>query len=296
METRIDPSTPCPKVFLSYSWDSEEHKQWVRDLGARLRGAGILLNLDEWEVRPGDQLPHYMERAVRESDFVLCACTQRYKARFDGRTGGAGYEANLMSAEALATGNERKFIALLRGGEPREALPSWLLGKKFFDFRGSPYSEQSYELLVSSLHGLLPEAPPVRPRTLEPDRLAPASLARQDSYADFINAALKVFQATNSRLLLRSRNDEASRILLRGVERELEQHEKRVNDLVQTFSLQSSEEVQKAAGEVAGWVLLSKMSSMHPDLKDKHKEAWEKFLKESLPRFKEATRGEGGLR
>lgn len=292
----LDSSQQRPRVFLSYSWDSEEHKQWVRDLGARLRGAGVQLSLDEWEVRPGDQLPHYMERAVRESDFVLCACTRRYKERFDGRTGGAGYEANLMSGEALATGNERKFIALLREGEPLESLPSWLLGKRFLDFRGNPYSEQSYEVLVANLHGLSPEAPPVRPLTLESDRLAPTSLARQDSYADFINAALKVFQTTKSRLLLRSNNNQASRILLRGVERELDQQEKRVNELLQTFVLQSSDEVQKAAGEVAGWVLVAKVTSMHPDLKDKHDEAWEKFLKESLPRFKEATRSEGGLR
>lgn len=295
MESQDDPPRR-PRVFLSYSWDSEEHKQWVRDLGARLRGAGVELSLDEWEVRPGDQLPHYMERAIRESDFVLCACTHRYKERFDGRTGGAGYEANLMSAEALATGNERKFIALLREGEPLASLPSWLLGKRFLDFSGNPYSEQSYEALVSNLHGLSPQAPPIRLPLQNLDQLAPASVARQDSYADFINASLKVFQATNSRLLLRSKNNEASRILLRGVERELEQQERRVNDLLQTFVLQSSEEVQKAAGEVAGWVLAAKLTSMHPDLKGDHKEAWEKFLKESLPRFREATRKEGGLR
>jgi hypothetical protein len=236
-----------------------------------------------------------MEKEVRESDFVLCVCTHRYKVRFDGRTGGAGYEANLMSAEALATGNERKFIALLREGEPLESLPSWLLGKRFLDFRGDPYGEISYEALVSNLHGLLPQAPPVRLSTAY-DHLAPASVARQDSYADFINAALKVFQIANRSFLLRTRNDEASRILLRGVERELEQQGSRVNDLLQTFVLQSSEEVQKAAGEVASWVLVAKMTSIHVGMKDKYKEAYDKFLKESLSRFREATRKEGGLR
>lgn len=59
-----------------------------------MRGAGINLSLDEWEVKPGDQLPHFMERAIRDSDYVLCVCTPGYKERFDTRIGGAGYEAN----------------------------------------------------------------------------------------------------------------------------------------------------------------------------------------------------------
>jgi hypothetical protein len=66
----------------------------VKDLAARLRGAASVdVALDEWEVRPGDQLPHFMERSIRDADFVLCICTPRYKERFDARQGGAGYEA-----------------------------------------------------------------------------------------------------------------------------------------------------------------------------------------------------------
>lgn len=286
-----------PTASVSYSWDSEPHKRWVRDLAARLRGAaGVELNLDEWETRPGDQLPHFMEKAIRESDFVLCVCTPRYKERFDSRLGGAGYEANLMSAEALATGNERKFIGLLREGESLESLPSWLLGKRFIDFRGDPYDEASYEALVSNLHGLLPQAPPVRPPGLTPGQLAPTSVARQDSYADFLNAALKVFESANGCLLLRSRNDDASRLLLPPLEHELAQQADRVTKLVHTFLLQSSEEVKKAAGEIAAWALAARPCSLHPDLTAKFKEAHGHFLKESLPRFIEAARREGGLR
>lgn len=53
-----------PKAFFSYSWDNAEHRQWVADLGARLRADGVELLLDEWHVRPGDQLPHFMEAAA----------------------------------------------------------------------------------------------------------------------------------------------------------------------------------------------------------------------------------------
>jgi hypothetical protein len=238
-----------------------------------------------------------MERAIRESDFVLCICTPQYKERFDTRVGGAGYEANLMSAEALATGNERKFFALLRAGEPLHSLPSWLLGKRFLDFRGEPYPDSSHEALVSHLHGVDPQAPPVRqPTSTAVAQLAPESVARQDQYADFINAAIKVFQATNGRLVLLSRNSGVARLMLRDVERELKQQADRVNELHQVFIQQSSHEVRKAAGEIAASVLTAQITSMHPKLADKNKEEYGNFLKELLPRFRDATRKEGGLR
>ena len=30
-----------PKVFISYSHDTQEHKKWVLDLATRLRGGGV---------------------------------------------------------------------------------------------------------------------------------------------------------------------------------------------------------------------------------------------------------------
>ena len=49
------------KVFISYSWDSKDHKEWVKDLAIKLRNDGINATLDQWELAPGDQLTHFME-------------------------------------------------------------------------------------------------------------------------------------------------------------------------------------------------------------------------------------------
>lgn len=121
--------TKPPRAFLSYSHDSSEHRDWVRNLGARLRHDGVEAILDRWELVPGDQLPQFMERAVRENDFVLIACTPRYKERSDARVGGVGYEGDIMTAEVCSSQNHRKFIPLLRGGQWSDAAPSWLSGK-----------------------------------------------------------------------------------------------------------------------------------------------------------------------
>ena len=45
-----------PKVFISYSYDTPEHKQWVSELGAKLRRKGVEVILDQWHLRLGDDL------------------------------------------------------------------------------------------------------------------------------------------------------------------------------------------------------------------------------------------------
>lgn len=119
-----DRGQEAPKVFVSYSWDDDGHRDWVRDLASRLRSDGVDAGLDRWKLAPGDQQPEFMERAVRENDFVLIVCTRRYKERADGRVGGVGYEGDIMTAEVLSERRQRKFIPVLRAGDWGTALPS----------------------------------------------------------------------------------------------------------------------------------------------------------------------------
>ena len=72
-----------PSAFISYSWDNEGHKKWVKVLATKLRGEGIDIKLDQWETIPGDQLPHFMEKSIRENDYILIICTPKYKNKSD---------------------------------------------------------------------------------------------------------------------------------------------------------------------------------------------------------------------
>lgn len=148
-------------AFISYSWDSDAHKQWVHDLATRLRTSGIDITLDQWHLVPGDQLPQFMESAVRESNYVLVICTPRYKTRSDNRAGGVGYEGDIMTAEVMTSRNQRKFIPILRAGNWSEAAASWLAGKYHIDLSGAPYSESQFEDLVTTLQGTRSKAPPL---------------------------------------------------------------------------------------------------------------------------------------
>ena len=65
-----------PKVFISYSWDTEngddEHKKWVRDLATKLRSHGVDVILDQFDLRLGDDLPFFMEQGLTISHLVIC--------------------------------------------------------------------------------------------------------------------------------------------------------------------------------------------------------------------------------
>jgi len=53
-----------PKVFVSYSHDSEEHKAWVLQLSTRLRSNGVDVILDRWNLKLGSDIAHFMEKGI----------------------------------------------------------------------------------------------------------------------------------------------------------------------------------------------------------------------------------------
>ena len=155
-----------PTAFISYSWDDDDHKAWVKGLAARLIEDGINVVLDIWANSPGNQLTAFMERAISDNDFVLVICTPGYKQRSDERRGGVGYEGDIITSEIFYRGNHEKFIPILRSGtwgdgEPTDAAPAWLRGKVYIDLSADPYSEESYRDLVETLLGTRETAPPI---------------------------------------------------------------------------------------------------------------------------------------
>lgn len=150
-----------PKTFISYSWDNEEHKKRVASIATRLRGDGVEVILDQWDVVPGDQLPEFMEREIRENDYILIMCTPKYKVKSDAREGGVGYEGDIMTAEVFSKGNNRKFIPVLVSGTWDASAPSWLVGKYYIDLSNDAHFERGYQDLITTIHGQRPKAPPI---------------------------------------------------------------------------------------------------------------------------------------
>ncbi len=155
------------KVFISYAWESVEHKAWVRELAAKLGEDGIDVILDQTHLVLGDPIPDFMERAIRDSNFVLMIWTPAYKSKSDTRSGGVGYEGHIITGEVFHSQNDRKFIPLLRSGDWHESSPTWASGKLGADFRGDNWISEQYQVLLNTLR-----SGPLQPPTHQGPRIS----------------------------------------------------------------------------------------------------------------------------
>ncbi|MCL2463859.1 MAG: toll/interleukin-1 receptor domain-containing protein, partial [Micrococcales bacterium] len=159
--------TTPPKVFMSYSHDSDDHRAWVVRLATYLRGNGIDVCLDQWDLTLGANLMAYMERAADTEYRVVVVVTSSYVSKADSRDGGTGYEAQMLSASMLRDLNGDRVVPLLRNN-PQGTMPAFLEGRLWIDFRDDSQFEPKYEELLRELHGRrLDSAPPIGPNPLD---------------------------------------------------------------------------------------------------------------------------------
>ena len=94
-----------PRIFISYSHDSDEHRQRVLTLAQELRRNGIDAVIDRFVPHPKEGWPRWMQHQIEDAHFVLAVCTATYKRRFDGREDqGRGHGVNwegLLTAQLI---------------------------------------------------------------------------------------------------------------------------------------------------------------------------------------------------
>lgn len=140
-----------PTAFISYSHDSQEHKKWVLDLATRLRHSGVDASLDQWDLGPGDDVPHFMERHLASADRILLICTERYVAKANAGDGGVGYEKMIVTADLMRRINSNKAIPIVRQSGSH-LVPTFLASKMYVDFSRDDIYEAAFDDLVRSLH------------------------------------------------------------------------------------------------------------------------------------------------
>src|SRR5690349_15473134 len=107
------------RVFSSYTHDSDQHMKRVLDLSERLRSDGVDSNLDQYETSPHEGWAVWSRRQIKEAEFVLVICTERYFNRYEGSeaegTGaGAKWEGVIISQELYESeGKNSKFIPIV---------------------------------------------------------------------------------------------------------------------------------------------------------------------------------------
>lgn len=155
-----------PTVFISYSWDNEEHKNWVLGLAKKLLENGVNVLLDRYELTPGKNMFHFMETSISKSDKVIIIFTPNYKLKADKRQGGVGYEYSILNTELYKhiTDNS-KFIPVLKEGNNDISIPSFI--QQFIAIQMTDnyrYDEKFNELLLAIYDKPLISKPPIGQR------------------------------------------------------------------------------------------------------------------------------------
>ncbi|MFI7494475.1 toll/interleukin-1 receptor domain-containing protein [Kocuria sp. M4R2S49] len=142
-----------PLAFVSYSWDSETHSNWVIQLATRLRSHGVNVALDRWDTRPGSDLSLFMERAGDDTYRVIAIVTSAYARKADAAEGGVGYERKMIAPSLMKNLHGNRVIPVIRDN-PEGKLPRFLGTAKYVDFRDDKMYEDRYYELLQELHGL----------------------------------------------------------------------------------------------------------------------------------------------
>ena len=140
-----------PKVFISYSHDSPEHKRWVSELGAKLRHKGVDVMLDERGLGLGTGSAQFMEVGVRDCDRVLVICTDNYVRKANNREGGVGYEIEIVTAQLVQNLGTNKFIPIIRQASGPEKMPTCLGTRFHIDFRDDSQFDEKFGDLLCEL-------------------------------------------------------------------------------------------------------------------------------------------------
>lgn len=152
---------------MSYSHDDDEHKDWVLQLAYRLRGNGVDVCLDRWNLALGGNLTHFMERTADHTYRVIAVISETYSRKCNDRKGGAGIEAQMLSARLYDDLDSRDVIPIIRNN-PTAALPAFLSGRFYEDFRDPAMHEAAYGRLLREILGVAVDAaPPIGPNPFE---------------------------------------------------------------------------------------------------------------------------------
>ncbi|MCB1188948.1 MAG: TIR domain-containing protein [Leptospiraceae bacterium] len=120
-----------PKAFISYTWDSEEHKERIRNFSDLLREYGVDCNIDQYEISPPEGWTHWAINQVEESDYVLVVYTENYKNLSDKKIGSIAnrdfiWQADLVTNILYQLGNRNeggKFIPVVFQEKDKECIP-----------------------------------------------------------------------------------------------------------------------------------------------------------------------------
>jgi hypothetical protein len=156
------------RVFISYTKSNNQHQDWVKAIGAYLRGAGIDARLDIWHLRPGMDVAQWMCNELDMADRVLLICDELYAQKADGRHGGVGWEIRVIQGDVLQSQatNPDKYVPIIVTEEAASGMPAFVKSVYCLHWPPSRRDEDPalFQELVRVIYRAQEEAPPLGQR------------------------------------------------------------------------------------------------------------------------------------
>ncbi|MFC4802596.1 toll/interleukin-1 receptor domain-containing protein [Neobacillus sp. GCM10023253] len=161
-------------AFISYSWDSTPHQEWVVRLANKLRvEGGIEANVDVFETTTRTvNLNTMMIKNMRDNDFAILVLTENFAKKANELEGGVGFET-MLSLPILRKNPDKLIFILRHQGDFEKVFPFHLEGYYAIDFSNDNKFEEKYNELLHRIEGVpLYRMEPVgKPRVLQPKDL-----------------------------------------------------------------------------------------------------------------------------
>lgn len=142
-----------PVVFISYSWDSDEHKQWVANLSKDLREKFCVYTLLDQYNHGGDDLITFMRKGLKQAHRVLIIGTPKYKDKIEKSSGGAKFEDQVITIELYHDMGSSKFVPILRDGSFSNSFNELIETRTGYDMRNDANYEKLLQELAADLWG-----------------------------------------------------------------------------------------------------------------------------------------------
>lgn len=144
------------KVFISYSHDSDEHKQRVLVLATKLIEMGIDCDIDQFlGGTPLEGWPRWMVNQIEHANFVLIVNSETYMKRFEGHdTFGKGlggrWEGAVITQQLYESEmNNKKFIPVVFAQEDIRHIPLVLRSASYYNVSIESQYEDLYRYLTN---------------------------------------------------------------------------------------------------------------------------------------------------
>ena len=228
----------APRVFISYSNDSDEHADQVLALADALCVNGIDVILDRYvHPAPAEGWPSWMEQNLEAAKFVLMVCTENYRRRVMALGTGVHWEAELINNRiCYGTARGARFIPTLLPGSEPEHIPGPVRGHSHYRLATFELTDPGFEALYRHLTdqpatprpdlGSIKKLPPKRRPQPSPSPLPPAATGQlgvfDEQHLADVREACKEGLKKLADKPMRCEDDKRERTILQSLGRELE--------------------------------------------------------------------------